>query len=151
MRIILIAILLLTTTRLHAQIIHLDPDVKKVILDSSPVSTIRRVSNIPANALKACGFKLANPDEEFQVTDCVTNEKLLDRRLIWGALKSNYLILHYERGGIGHSYHILILSKNDKGNFKIVWSASSIPFQSYDDFWDVLAGRGIDDSNSCDL
>ena len=132
-----------------AQVVHLNADIKKSILGGQSDSGIVKVSQIPPRALKACKFRLANPGEEFQVTDVVTDSRLLDRRLIWGAFISRYLVLHYEKGGIGHSYHLVVLSKDNRGDFTLLWNASSIRFRSYDDFRTALArraGHAIDDS-----
>lgn len=138
----------------HAEVTKLPAEVKAAILKSQgrdSVVLIKTVGEIPIAVLKACskkngGFELANPGEKFQVTDTVMEPGLAARRLIWCARISGYYILHHELGGIGHSYHILIVTDPALGqSAKLVWKAASMRFPSYDEFIEVLSGQALDD------
>jgi hypothetical protein len=68
------------------------------------------------------------------------------KRLIWAAVGSDYYIVHYERGGIAHTFHVLVtkLAKND-AKPKIIWSAVGGPLKNYAAFLDALRNGKLDD------
>jgi len=63
-----------------------------------------------------------------------------------GAVASDYYVIHYERGGIAHSFHILVakLAKTDSEP-KAVWRALGGPFKDYATFLDALLSGKLDD------
>ncbi len=67
-------------------------------------------------------------------------------RLIWAAVGGEYYVVHYERGGIDHSFHMLIakLTKND-AEPKLVWRAVGGPFKDYAAFLDALRNGKLHD------
>lgn len=129
----------------QAQVSHLDAEIKKTLLTSGPEKEVYTVKEIPAGVLKACGFMLANPGEDWQV-GCSADGKLLGQRLIWAAVFPKYVVLHYEHGGIAHSYLVTILAKEADGEYRTVWKANSVPLQGYHYFHRVLEGKALDDS-----
>lgn len=66
-------------------------------------------------------FALANPGEKYQSTDVVTRHKLPLRRLVIAGNCSGYWFIHYERGGLGHSYAIVFFRPGSKGEMAFVW------------------------------
>jgi hypothetical protein len=54
--------------------------------------------------------------------------------------------VHYERGGIAHTFHVLV-AKLTKDNVKqkVVWSAVGGPFKDYAAFLDALRSGKLDD------
>jgi hypothetical protein len=50
-------------------------------------------------------LEIAEPGEEFQVTDVIVTPKLPIRRLVLAACSIDHCIVYYERGGIAHSWH----------------------------------------------
>ena len=54
--------------------------------------------------------------------------------------------MHYERGGIAHTFHVLV-AKLTKGELKpkLVWSAIGGPFKNYAGFLDALRTGKLDD------
>lgn len=70
--------------------------------------------------------RLADPGQNWNATDAITDPTLPWKRLVWAAVGSDYYVVHYERGGIDHSFHILVakLTKND-GKPTVVWRADA--------------------------
>jgi len=66
--------------------------------------------------------------------------------LIWATVGSDYYVVHYERGGIDHSFHILVtkLAKND-AKPTVVWRAVGHQLKDYAAFLDALRSGKLDD------
>ena len=84
--------------------------------------------------------------QNWNATDAVTDPTLPWKRLIWAAAGSDYYVVHYERGGIDHSFHILVakLAKND-AKPKVVWHANGHQLKDYTAFLDALRTEKLDD------
>lgn len=91
-------------------------------------------------------FLMANPGEEFQVTDVIEKEGLPDRRLIFAGISTDHCFLHYEMGGIGHAYYVVLFRlKEDKARF--VWGASAWEgYQTLDSLRKAVTSKKFDDS-----
>jgi hypothetical protein len=89
--------------------------------------------------------KLAEPGQNWNATDVITDPTLPGERLIWAAVGGEYYVVHYERGGIDHRFHILVmkLTKNDAK--KVIWRAVGGPFKDYRAFLDALRNGKLDD------
>lgn len=68
------------------------------------------------------------------------------KRLIWAAAGGYYYVVHYERGGIAHTFQVLV-AKMAKGEARptVVWSAVGGPFKNYAAFLDALRTGKLDD------
>jgi hypothetical protein len=54
--------------------------------------------------------------------------------------------VHYERGGVAHTFHVLIAKlTEDEAKPIIVWSAVGGPFKDYAAFLDALRTGKLDD------
>lgn len=51
---------------------------------------------------------IAESGGEFQVTDVIVNPKLPIRRLVAAGCSTDYCLVHYERGGIAHTWHVAL-------------------------------------------
>jgi hypothetical protein len=51
---------------------------------------------------------IADPGAEFQATDVVGNPKLPIRRLVAAGCSTDHCLVHYERGGTAHTYHVAL-------------------------------------------
>ncbi len=72
--------------------------------------------------------------------------ELPGKRLIWGAVGGDYYVVHYERGRIAHTFHILVAKLPKNGaKPKVVWSAVGGPFKDYAAFLDALRSGKVDD------
>jgi hypothetical protein len=111
---------------------------------------IRSMKDLPAAIVQACAsassshdFHLANPDEKFQATDVITEQRLPGKRLIWAAHIPGYYLVHYESGGIAHMFHLLLVAESPSGA-RVVWSAGSYgPVEDYDAFLSALDTKKI--------
>ena len=66
-------------------------------------------------------FEMADPGRDFQVTDVITHQGLPRRRLIFAGLSDRECFIHYETGGRGHSFDLVVFSNAPSGA-TLVWS-----------------------------
>jgi hypothetical protein len=71
---------------------------------------VQKVAHLPAGIQKLYTVKggsrvaIADPGERFEATDVVTDPDLPRRRLIFAGVAQDCAFIHYEEGGIPHSY-----------------------------------------------
>jgi hypothetical protein len=134
----------------YADVTKLPAEDRKVLLDASRFHEVHATINLPPAILGLCDGggdgKLAEPGQKWNATDVITDPTLPGKRLIWAAVGGEYYVVHYERGGIDHSFHILVakLSKDD-AKPKVVWCAVGRPFKDYAAFLDALRTGKLDD------
>ena len=51
---------------------------------------------------------IAEPGAEFQATDVVSTPRLPIRRLVAAGCSTDHCLVHYERGGTAHTYHVAL-------------------------------------------
>jgi hypothetical protein len=123
---------------------------RNMLQDSSRFHEVHSSSDLPSAILALCGAsgdgKLAEPGQNWNATDAITDPTLPGKRLIWAAVGGEYYVVHYERGGIAHTYHILVakLAKNE-ANPNVVWRAMGGPFKDYVAFLNGLRSGKLDD------
>jgi hypothetical protein len=114
---------------LSAQQFHkpLSAAEKERILDS-PFAEVTKTEAMPANVKQAFAkitgepsFALANPGQKYQVTDVVVERGLPRRRLVFAGVRGDEWFVHYELGGRGHSYCVLLFKVNPQGRMQFVW------------------------------
>ena len=114
---------------LNAQQFHkrLSPAEKEHILDGRFME-VTRTEAMPASVkggvAKITGepsFALANPGQKYQVTDVVIDRSLPRRRLVFAGVRGGEWFVHYERGGIGHSYCVLLFKVDPQNRVQFVW------------------------------
>jgi hypothetical protein len=133
-----------------ADVTKLPAEDRRVLQDSPRFHEVHSTSDLPAAILAICDGdgdgKLAEPGQNWNATDAITDPTLPGKRLIWTAIGGEYYVVHYERGGIAHSYHILVakLAKND-AKPKVVWRALGGPFKDYGAFLNGLRYGRLDD------
>jgi hypothetical protein len=66
-------------------------------------------------------FEMADPGENYQVTDVVVEEGLPFKRLLFAGISSGKYFIHYETGGIGHSYHVAVFGIDSQRRVTFVW------------------------------
>lgn len=69
-------------------------------------------------------FALANPGERFQETDVMEHPKLPRRRLILAGKCEGFWFIHYERGGLAHSYEVVFFKDDPYGEPSLVWGGA---------------------------
>ncbi len=123
---------------------------RKVLLDASRFHEVRSTTNLPSAILALCDGggdgKLAEPGQNWNATDVITDPTLPGKRLIWAVVGGEYYVVHYERGGIAHTFHILVatLGKND-AKPTMVWRAVGGPLKDYAALLDALRSGKLDD------
>jgi hypothetical protein len=126
---LLVVALLLFAFPLSAQQFHkkLSAAEKEHILDS-PFTEVTKTERMSANAKQAfakitgeSSFGLANPGQKYQVTDVVVDRGLPRRRLVFAGVQGGEWFVHYELGGIGHSYCVLVFNVDPANRVQFVW------------------------------
>jgi hypothetical protein len=131
-----------------ADVANLPAEDRKALQDSSRFHEVHSTSDLPAAIIALCteDRRLAEPGQKWNATDAIMDPTLPGKRLIWAATGGEYYVVHYERGGIAHTFHILVakLTKND-AKPKVVWRAIGGRFRDYAAFWDALRSGKLDD------
>jgi hypothetical protein len=149
-----VVVLLSFSIALNAQQFHkrLSATEKEHILDS-PFTEVTRTEAIPANARQAFAkitgepsFALANPGQKYQVTDVVVDRRLPRRRLVFAGIHGDVWFIHYELGGIGQSYCVLLFTVDPQNHMQFVWGgAGSHGAKNLDQLRKMVAGGQFSD------
>src|SRR5437899_3827467 len=125
----------------------LPAEARRALQDSSRFHEVHSTGDLPAAIVALCADdgRLAEPGQKWNATDAITDPPLPGKRLIWAAVDGEYYVVHYERGGIDHSFHILVakLTKDDVKP-KAVWRAVGNSFKDYPAFLDALRRGKLD-------
>jgi hypothetical protein len=109
-----------------ADVTKLSAEDRRVLQDSSRFHEVHSTGDLPAAIVALCADdgRLPDPGQKWNATDAIVDPTLPGKRLIWAAVDSEYYVVHYERGGIAHTFHVLVarLTKND-AKPKVVWRA----------------------------
>src|SRR5262249_8932043 len=122
----------------YSEVTKLAAEDRKVLQEPSRFHEVHSTSDLPGTIVMRCGSKLADPGQKWNATDVIMDPTLPGKRLIWAAIGSEYYVVHYEGGGIAHTFHILVakLTKND-AKPKVVWRAIGGPLKDYAAFLDA--------------
>lgn len=116
------------STRGNAPVFHkLSHGEKAHILDRD-FSIVKKVDRLP-DALKSAfaqlasesDFKMANPGEKYQETDFISEPGLPWRRLLFAGISNDRYFIHYEKGGMGHSFYVAIFNVSPAGKVSFLW------------------------------
>ncbi len=125
------------------EVTRLSPEDRKALEDTARFHEVFSTRDLPPAVLALCDGggdgKLAEPGQKWNATDVIMDPSLPGKRLIWAAVGGNYYVVHYERGGIAHTFHILV-AKNPKNESKseVVWLTAGGLFKDYAAFVDAL-------------
>lgn len=133
-----------------ADVTQLSGEDRKALLDSSRFHVVHFTRDLPPTILALCDGggdgKLAEPGQKWNATDAIIDPALPGKRLIWATVGGDYYVVHYERGGIAHTFHILVAKlRNDNAKPKAVCRAVGGPFKDYAAFLDALRSGKLDD------
>ena len=133
----------------YADVTKLSPKHRKAVQDSSRFHEVHATTNLPPAVVALCADdsgRLVEPGQRWESTDVITNTTLPRKRLIWAAVAGEYYVVHYERGGRGHSFHVLVamLTKGD-AKPKVVWRGVGEQLKDYSAFLDALRSDKLDD------
>lgn len=131
-----------------ADVTRLSTEDRRALQDSSGFHEVHSTSDLPPAIVALCAedSRLAEPGQKWNATDVITDPTLPGKRLIWAAVGGAYYVVHYERGGIAHSFHILV-AKLTKSNTKpkLIWRAVGQPLKDYATFLIALRNEKLDD------
>ena len=110
--------------------VQLSAAEKEHILDG-PFKMVSRTEAMPPHVKQAFStitsepsFALANPGQKYQVTDVEVDRSLPRRRLVFAGVLGEEWFVHYERGGIGHSYCVLLFKVDPQNRLRFVWGGA---------------------------
>lgn len=91
---------------------------------------------------------MLDPNEEWGAFDLVMDGSVPTLRLVWAVVGGGYAIVHYEKGGVTRSLHVMIasFSPEKKDNPEFIWRAISSKFESFEEFQAALSNRDLDDT-----
>src|SRR5436309_12102174 len=93
-----------------AEVTKLPKEDRNVLEEFSRFREILATTNLPPAIVALCADdsgRLAEPGQKWGATDVITDASLPRKRLIWAVVAGEYYVVHYERGGRGHSFHVL--------------------------------------------
>jgi hypothetical protein len=132
-----------------ADVTKLPADDQKALSDVSRFHQIHATTNLPAAVFSLCADgsgKIAEPGQKWQVTDVVTDASLPWKRLIWAFTDGDYYVVHYERGGRGHSFHVLVCRlKAGDSMPSFVWRGVGGQLKDFGAFIDAIKNDKLDD------
>lgn len=133
----------------YANVTKLPAEHRKVLQDASRFHGVRATTNLPSTVVKLCtdlNGRIAEPGREWEASDVIRGDKLPRKRLIWAVTDGEHYVVHYERGGIAHSFHILVVSLA-KGTTKptFVWRGVGDQLRGYAAFLSALKTNKLDD------
>jgi hypothetical protein len=122
------------------------------LLEVDQFTASRSVDAIPATVrtafaigVKDSTFAMANPEQDYQEGDVIVQGGLPWRRLIFSARSADHCLIHYEMGGRGHSYHV-VLFKMSRREASVTWRATSTgPLSGVEALRDAIKGNRLDD------
>ena len=127
----------------------LSAEDRKVLENVARFREVHSTGDLPGPIIVLCaGDKknLAEPGGNWNATDSIIDPSLPAKRLIWAAMGGDYYVVHYERGGIAHTFHVMVarFTKNNS-DAKLVWQAVEGPFKDYTAFINGLRTGKLDD------
>lgn len=87
-----------------------------------------KVADLPAGIRKLYTVKgasrvaIADPGQKFEATDFISDPELPRRRLIFAGVAGDRAFIHYERGGIFHSYLVALFRLKSQDLATGLWS-----------------------------
>ena len=133
----------------HADVTKLSLELRKALQDSSRFHEVRTTTNLPVAMMALCADdrgRLAEPGQKWEATDVITDPALPRKRLIWGVTDGEKYVVHYERGGRGHSFHVLVATfKKGEMKPKQIWRGVGDRLKTYSAFLEALRSGKLDD------
>jgi hypothetical protein len=141
----------------QAQEFHkqLSAGAKQHILDS-PFTAITKTEEMPASVKQAfakitgeSSFLLVNPGQTFRLTDDGVNRTLPRRRLVFAGSRGDQWFIHYELGGLAHSFCVLLFSVDSKNGLQFIWGGYGLhPAKNLEELRKMVAdGQFADDQH----
>lgn len=133
----------------YADVTMLSERAREVLQDSARFHEFHTTTNLPPEVVALCADengRFAEPGQDWEATDFITEPTLPRKRLIWAAVADEYYVVHYERGGRAHSHHVLVATfTNGDTKSKVVWRGVGDQLNDYATFLDALRNGRLDD------
>jgi hypothetical protein len=133
----------------YADVTKLSAEHRAALQDPSHFREINATANLPPTVVALCvddSGRLAEPGQKWEPTDFITDSTLPRKRLIWAAVGGEYYVVHYERGGFAHSFHVLVATlKRGDAKPQIVWRGVGDQMKDFRAFLDALNSNRLDD------
>ena len=133
----------------YADVTKLSGEQRKRLERSTTFHEVHAVVDLPAKVVALCADqdgRLADPGQKWEATDYISDPSLPQKRLIWAATDGEYYVVHYERGGRGHSFHILVASiASSNAPAEVLWRGVGGELKDLAAFRAALAGDKLDD------
>ena len=131
-----------------ADVTKLAIEGRRMLQDLSRFHEVYSTHDLPSAIVELCAKDghIADPGQSWNATCVIMDPTVPGKRLVWAAIGGEYYVVHYERGGIAHTYHILVakLTKTDAKS-KAVWTAVGGLLKDYAAFIDALRSGKLDD------
>lgn len=132
-----------------AAVTKLPAEDQKVLREVARFEEIPAATNLPPAIFARCADhngKLAERGRRWEATDVIENQALPTKRLIWAVRHGDYYVVHYERGGRGHSFHVVVAKlRRREGNPDLFWQGVGGRFKDVQAFLNALAANQLDD------
>lgn len=128
-----------------AEVTKLESTQRKLI-ESSSFRHLHSVKELPPSVAALCADnngRIADPGQKWEATDVIYDKNLPRKRLIWAETSKDYYVVHYEKGGYAHSFHVVLI-KADKTP-KILWHVTGSKLNDFSEFKKALAENKLDD------
>jgi hypothetical protein len=136
---------LATARPCEAKVRNLAPSVRRELARHEERREIARVAELPPAVVALIAERMADPGQPWEATDVIVDAKLPRTRLIWAARVGELFVVHYERGGFAHSFHVIAARVRKSGEAEVVWHAAGGRLESYAAFLAALSGDRLDD------
>ncbi len=110
--------------------IVLSPSEREHVFDGE-YKTVLNVDHLPqhvkivfAALARQAKFEMANPGDDFQLTDVITQKRLPQRRLIFAEISPHKCIVYYEKGGYAPVYYVAVFSVDAVEAARFVWGGA---------------------------
>jgi hypothetical protein len=135
-----------------AEITKLAAKDHRVLENSSQFQAVRFTTNLPPAVIALCADengRLAEPGQKWEMTDYITDSSLPRKRLTWAVTNDECFVVHYERGGYAHSFHVLIATlKPGETKPNVVWRGVGSSLKDFRAFLDALKSKDALDDRS---
>ena len=94
----------------YANVTKLSPEDRSALQNSPRFHEVHSTRDLPPSVIAVCAYdgRIADPGQKWNATDSIIDPTLPAKRLIWAPVGGEYYVVHFERGGIAHTYHILV-------------------------------------------
>jgi hypothetical protein len=105
---------------------------------------IEKVADLPSGIRKLYTVKggsriaIADPGERFEATDVITDLNLPRRRLMFAGVAHDRAFMHYEVGGIAHSYKVELFRLESPDTAVALWSGYCGPAKNLEDIKQLM-------------